>query len=733
MATNTYIRSLKAEWIKLNHSGMLWLCLGAAAFVPLLHTIIGLVLNNPFGQQQGDLNMWRVFVESIFRGFTSFFFPLFLVIMTTRLVYLEHRSDTWKLLETQPVQRLAIFLSKWETAVMISLICLIGLLAFALLGGYILQIVKPKLNFDDGNIEWGLILKTLGRYWIASLGLITIQYFISLLIKSFAWPMSIGLIAMIAGSIFAGFGIFTWFPYSATNLTTFQGSQTGAFLLPHEKMSLLWTALFLWIGFQYYRRKTFVNAFISPFQQPLKTLIAIGIFAFFFWWINRPVVLKHYDQTVIAGVIKSEKPVNNIVVLQAPAYDTIWTFPVVNGKFHSQFKGEIQPGVYYIRAGNYRNSVFFGTNDSVHLNWTANATRNDFKIEGTRIAENEFLSSRRDYEYGNIANYAYRYNANAFSRQAMEYEFDEKKKLHKFKTVDNIKPKDDFIRMQEKLLTAKVLNLLEIIYPQTFSVYYPNTSLQYPKSVERVKKEMDLNNSSLLNFDDYRAFVSGYLHKMNPAKDSSYFNYIQQQITSVPVRDVILYEEMQKTLSLLRDSSRRAAVMQHALSLISSNSLKRNLTESNQRMNNLQRGKKAHNFLAEALNGNDFDLEKLRGRYIVIDLWATWCIPCKKESPYFDQFADQYTSEQVAFVSVSIDEDKNAWKMDAPNKSKKVLQLWAKNAEVDFNKFYAASFIPRFILIDPRGNILNAQMPNPSDPEFEMILQKEITSLNYRN
>ena len=233
-----------------------------------------------------------------------------------------------------------------------------------------------------------------------------------------------------------------------------------------------------------------------------------------------------------------------------------------------------------------------------------------------------------------------------------------------------------------------------------------------------------------MNYDDYRSFVSDYLHKNHPAKDSSYFNYVKQQITSVPVRDVILFDELQKTFSVLRDSSRRAAIMQYALPFISSNSLKRNLIETNKRMNNLQRGKRAHNFIAEALNGNNFDLQKLAGRYVVIDLWATWCVPCKKESPFFDQLADQYTSEQVAFVSISIDENKNAWKMDAPNKSKKVLQLWAKNAEEDFNKFYAANFIPRFIFIDPKGNILDAQMPNPSDPEFEMILQKEIPNLS---
>lgn len=111
-------------------------------------------------------------------------------------------------------------------------------------------------------------------------------------------------------------------------------------------------------------------------------------------------------------------------------------------------------------------------------------------------------------------------------------------------------------------------------------------------------------------------------------------------------------------------------------------------------------------------------------------MWATWCAPCKREDPYFEQLAEQYTHPAVAFVSISVDEDKNAWKMEAPRKSKRVLQLWAKNAAEDFMKKYAVTTIPRFMLIDAKGNILNAAMPNPSDPQFEQVLHKEIPFLS---
>ena len=729
MAFNIYIRALKAEWIKLRHSGMIWLCLGATAFVPLIATIGYFFINPGVNGQQPDQNAWQSFIEGNFKAFTPFFFPLFLVIMITRLVYLEHRSDTWKLLETQPVKRIAIYLAKWETAVLISLICLVGLLIFTLLGGYILQLFKTKSNFDKGHIECGLILKTLCRYWVASFGIVTIQYFLGLLIKSFSWPMSIGLIAVIAGSIFSGFGILKWFPYSATGFTSFNGSQTGAFFLPHEKMSLLWAVFFFWAGFQYFRRKSFSRAFFLPSVQAVKTFVALLVFVSLFWWINRPVAVNRYHRTVFTGEISSDKPVTNIVLLQAPSYDTVLAIPVIHGRFHAELTGTIQSGIYYIRAGNYHSSLFFGTNDSVYVDWSAKERGGKIKFKGTRIAENEFLENNNDYEYNFLTNNAYQFNPGEFGRQVMDHLFDKNKKINRFKTVDNIKPADDFIKIQEALLKAKMLYLVEVVYPQTYSIYYPNSKLQYPKFIENFKKEININDSRLVSFGEYRNFVSEYLRRKRFLTDSDYFHYLDKEISSKPVKDVVLFEELQRTLAVLRDSTIRTALLLRTLPFISNSLLKRDLTETNQRMNNLQRGYKAHNFLTEALNGSEFDLQKFAGRYVIIDLWATWCGPCKKESPYFDQLAEQYASDQLAFVSVSIDEDKNAWKMDAGNKSKRVLQLWAKNPGEDFNKYYAANFIPRFILIDPKGNILNAQMPNPSDPEFEMILQKEIPLL----
>ena len=153
-----------------------------------------------------------------------------------------------------------------------------------------------------------------------------------------------------------------------------------------------------------------------------------------------------------------------------------------------------------------------------------------------------------------------------------------------------------------------------------------------------------------------------------------------------------------------------------------------NLIVKNRVQNSFQKGKPAAIFFAETLLGDTISLQSLKGRYLLIDVWATWCAPCKQESPYFDDLSEKYTSENLAFISISIDEEKFKWKRESGDKAKTVLQLWALNKEI-FMSFYGIEGIPRFMLIDPEGKIVNINMARPSEEEFENILKREVLKI----
>ena len=126
--------------------------------------------------------------------------------------------------------------------------------------------------------------------------------------------------------------------------------------------------------------------------------------------------------------------------------------------------------------------------------------------------------------------------------------------------------------------------------------------------------------------------------------------------------------------------------------------------------------------------GGKTKLEDLRGKYVYIDVWATWCGPCRAEIPSLKKIEEKYHGKNIVFVSISVDENKDfeKWKKFVSDKALGGIQLFAdKNWNSDFMLAYGINSIPRFILIDPQGNILNPDMSRPSSPE----LQKKLDAL----
>jgi thiol-disulfide isomerase/thioredoxin len=728
---NSHNKCFRAEWLKLKRTGIFWLCIAAAAFIPILITVITIFVNQ---NDPSSDNAWRSMMSNCFTAFTGFFFPLFLVITMVRIVYIEHRSDTWKLMETQPVSRLSLYLVKYEVAIIVSLLCLLCLFLFALMGGLVLRFAKPEIGFSKSSIDWSGSFAIIIRYWIASFGLIAVQYFLALLIRSFAWPLTIGLIAIIVGSMMAGFGVATWFPYSALSVTSgslANGNPGGSFLLYHEKLSLLWALLFLVLGYILYRRRSFTKAFFTPFKQLAQFAGVILVFAFLFWWINKPVVLDRYNKTVIAGRIKSEKPVTGFFIGRTLSRDTIISGTIVNGNFKAIIPGSLPAGMYFFKAGQFAREIFLAENDSLYLDVETTKRKNGVRYGGTRKAENEYLDRNRN-EFWMLENYGYDYSPARFASAVMEEWRDGVKKINRFKTLDNIKPSPDFIAMQKKLLATDLLYLTDVYYPRVYSVYHPNDSLKFPAVLDKLRAEVSVSDSTLVSNSNYLSYVSDY-HQVRSTEhknaDSAFFSFLLT-IPSLQVREAVLFNSLRDKITVIRDSTRRSMVMAMVDPYITTPVYKNALSNLMRQLNNVRRGNKAPELITEALNGKEFQLSDLLRRYVVIDIWATWCGPCKREAPFFEQYAERFTSENVAFVSLSIDEDKNAWKMAASQKSGRVLQLWAKGGPDDLAKKYAVTSIPRFMLIDPKGNIVNAQLPPPSDPEFETILLKEISFLN---
>ena len=138
-------------------------------------------------------------------------------------------------------------------------------------------------------------------------------------------------------------------------------------------------------------------------------------------------------------------------------------------------------------------------------------------------------------------------------------------------------------------------------------------------------------------------------------------------------------------------------------------------------------GKPSPQFDYENYKGGKSKLSDFKGKYVYIDNWATWCGPCRAEIPYLQKIEEKYHGKNIEFVSISIDEMKNhdKWKKFVDEKKLGGVQLMAdKDWRSDFVVAYGINSIPRFILIGPDGNVIDADAKRPSDPALTAQLDE---------
>lgn len=135
----------------------------------------------------------------------------------------------------------------------------------------------------------------------------------------------------------------------------------------------------------------------------------------------------------------------------------------------------------------------------------------------------------------------------------------------------------------------------------------------------------------------------------------------------------------------------------------------------------------APSFDYENHKGGKTKLENLRGKYIYIDVWATWCGPCRAEIPHLKKVEKQYHGKNIEFVSISVDTDKDheKWQKFVTEKELGGIQLFAdKNWNSDFIKAFGINSIPRFLLIGPDGKVIKADAARPSSPQLTILLDE---------
>lgn len=130
-------------------------------------------------------------------------------------------------------------------------------------------------------------------------------------------------------------------------------------------------------------------------------------------------------------------------------------------------------------------------------------------------------------------------------------------------------------------------------------------------------------------------------------------------------------------------------------------------------------GHKAPEFTIASLDGKAVKLSDYKGKYVLLDFWASWCGPCRIEMPNVVKQYAKFKGKGLEILGISLDEDKTAWA-----KAVKELNMgWAQTSELQkwegpTERAYMVQAIPANYMIDPQGNIVGKNLVGAALEEF---------------
>ncbi|MTI22355.1 TlpA family protein disulfide reductase, partial [Fulvivirga sp. RKSG066] len=143
-------------------------------------------------------------------------------------------------------------------------------------------------------------------------------------------------------------------------------------------------------------------------------------------------------------------------------------------------------------------------------------------------------------------------------------------------------------------------------------------------------------------------------------------------------------------------------------------------------------GQPAFNFSVYNSDGELVRLSDYRGKLVVLDVWATWCGPCISSRPDYQKIAEKYSgNEKISFLAISKDVKRYVWEkfLQKKGSSTNVTELYLPfDMNEQFDQHYFTVSIPRYILIDANGRIINANIDGPSIA-MEKIIEDALSKI----
>jgi thiol-disulfide isomerase/thioredoxin len=116
---------------------------------------------------------------------------------------------------------------------------------------------------------------------------------------------------------------------------------------------------------------------------------------------------------------------------------------------------------------------------------------------------------------------------------------------------------------------------------------------------------------------------------------------------------------------------------------------------------------KSIDFTLPDKEGKEFKLSSLKGKYVLVDFWASWCVPCRAENPFMLKAYNELKDKNFEIVGVSLDETRAAWLRAVEQDKLPWVQVSdVKGFKTEIAVRFGITAIPQNVLIDPDGKVI---------------------------
>ncbi|WP_435264201.1 ABC transporter permease [Tenacibaculum sp. nBUS_03] len=223
-AITFYISNTKNELIKLKRTFAFWLTIISALIIPLLFFIAYAIKHAKLVPGEG-VNPWDKYTLNQVENSIPFFVPLFIVLITSLIIQVEHKATGIKHLFALPIPKWSVYFGKLSIVLFSIISTYVYFYIAILFFGILLGFFYPDLAFLDFQPDHMGYIKMLGTSFIASLGIVGIQFWLSFRFKNFIVPLSVGMVFIILGLIAFQAPESIYFPYSYNVLSISLGDK----------------------------------------------------------------------------------------------------------------------------------------------------------------------------------------------------------------------------------------------------------------------------------------------------------------------------------------------------------------------------------------------------------------------------------------------------------------------------------------------------------------------------